>query len=312
MFVGHALLAFGLVGLAARRFGATKATAMRVAVLAALFAALPDVDIVYAVTGPLTAAGTEGLAESFWSAGNVLHRGATHSLVVGAVTACAVAAIATRRPAVRAAGGAALVALVAVVAAAGGALVGAVTALFAAGGAALALGARRYGLAPRVAGAAAFAGLWSHPFGDLLTGSPPALLYPFEYTVIAERVVLSADPTLHLLGAFAVELATVWLALWTYFRLRDRRLAAHVDRRAVAGVGYAGAAVALPAPTLDVSYHFVFSVLAVGAVGAAPPTRRITRARRALRSLDAPQVAATGLAAVTLATAVYAGVYVLL
>jgi membrane-bound metal-dependent hydrolase YbcI (DUF457 family) len=232
--------------------------------------------------------------------------------VVGAVTACAVAAIATRRPAVRAAGGAALVALVAVVAAAGGALVGAVTALFAAGGAALALGARRYGLAPRVAGAAALAGLWSHPFGDLLTGSPPALLYPFEYTVIADRVVLSADPTLHLLGAFAVELATVWLALWTYFRLRDRRLAAHVDRRAVAGVGYAGAAVALPAPTLDVSYHFVFSVLAVGAVGAAPPTRRITRARRALRSLDAPQVAATGLAAVTLATAVYAGVYVLL
>jgi hypothetical protein len=123
-----------------------------------------------------------------------------------------------------------------------------------------------------------------------------------DVTLVAERVTLTADPTVHLLGAFAIELATIWLAAAVWYRFEGRSLLAHVDRRATLGVGYAAAALAMPAPTLDISYHFVFSVLAVGAVGVTPPGVRLElpSARRAL---------ATGLTAVTLAALAYLVVY---
>jgi membrane-bound metal-dependent hydrolase YbcI (DUF457 family) len=302
MFVGHGLLAFALVALGARRLGWTRGATLRVAVVAALFATLPDVDAVYGLVGLAGLPAGGGLAESFWDAGNQVHRGATHSLVVEAVVALAVWLLARFDARSRRAGAATLAGLVAFVALFSGPTAGAVVALFGLVAVALTAGAVALGLSPRAAGLAALAGLLSHPFGDVLTGSPPALLYPFDTTLVAERVVLSADPTLHLLGAFAVELATVWLAALVLFSFSDRSLWTHVDRRAVLGVGYAGAALAIPAPTLDVSYQFVFSVLAVGAVSATPRALPIGYGGR-WRAL------ATGLAAVTLAALAYAGVY---
>ena len=121
--------------------------------------------------------------------------------------------------------------------------------------------------------AAGFVGLFSHPFGDLATGEPPAFFYPFDAPLITERVALSADPTLHLLGAFGVELAAIWAGLLVAMWLLERPIQPAVDVRAVAGAGYALAALAIPAPTLDFSYQFVFSVLAVGMIGAAPRLR---------------------------------------
>jgi len=178
-----------------------------------------------------------------------------------------------------------------------------VAAAFAAGAAALSVAAARADLPPTAVGAAALVGLCTHPFGDLFTGAPPDVLYPFDVTVFADRVLLASDPTLHLLAAFGVELAIVWAALAVYFRLTDRRIRDHVDYRAVPGVGYAGAAVAIPTPTVDVAYQFVFSVLAVGALGLAPPPRDRIRSWRG---------ATTALAAVTLAAVAYAGAYLLL
>jgi len=302
MFVGHACLAFAVAALGAHRLGWRRETALQVAVVAALFATLPDVDAVYGVAGLLAPAAGSGPipVESFWDAGNRVHRGVTHALPVAGVAALAAALVARSEIRPRLAGAGLLLALVPAVTALGGLLSGAVTAVFVLGAAALAVGASRRGVSPRIVGTGAAVGLVTHPFGDLLTGSPPALLYPFDVTVVAERVVLSTDPTLHLLGAFGFELATVWLAVAAYFLISGERPHAHVDRRAVLGVAYAGAALALPAPTLDVSYHFVFSVLAVGFVGVAPPPLERIRTWRA---------AVTALTAVSLATVAYAAVY---
>jgi membrane-bound metal-dependent hydrolase YbcI (DUF457 family) len=302
MFVGHACLAFAVAAVGADRLGWSRERALGVAALAALFATIPDVDVVYGLAGVVAPAADAGTVpvESFWDAGNRVHRGVTHALPVGAVVTAAVWLVGRPETARRAAGIATLAVLVPVVAAVSGGLAGAVTAVFVLGVAALVALARRRGLAPGTVTGAAFVGLFTHPFGDLLTGEPPALLYPFDLTLVAERVVLSADPTLHLLGAFGVELATVWLALAAYFQVSGKRPTAHVDRRAVLGVAYAGAALALPAPTLEVSYHFVFSVLAVGFVGVAPPSLDRFRTWRA---------GVTALAAISLAAVAYAAVY---
>lgn len=302
MFVGHACIAFAVAALGADRLGWSRERALGVAALAALFATLPDVDVVYGLAGLLGSGTGAGLVpvESFWDAGNRVHRGVTHALPVAAAVTAAVWLVVRAGSASRAAGVAGLAALVPVVAAVSGGLAGAVTALFVCCVGGLVALARRRGAPPQTLASAAFVGLFTHPFGDLLTGAPPALLYPFDMTLVAERVVLSTDPTLHLLGAFGVELATVWLALAAYFRVTGKRPAAHVDRRAVLGVAYAGAALALPAPTLEVSYHFVFSVLAVGFVGVAPPSLDRVRTWRA---------GVTALAAVSLAAVAYAAVY---
>jgi len=304
VFVGHGLFAFAVVALAAERLGWSRSTAVRVGVVAALFGTLPDVDIVYALTGlvgiePTTTA----LVDSFWTTGNRVHRGVTHSVVVGLVTAAGVALAARPSRSARSAGNAVFAGLAVAVLVISGPLAAVIVGAFVAGAAALAVVAERADVPSAGVAAAALVGLCTHPFGDLFTGEPPAVLYPFDVTVFADRVLLAEDPTLHLLAAFGIELSIVWLALAVYFRLTDRRLRDHVDYRAVPGVGYAGAAVAIPSPTVDVAYQFVFSVLAVGVLGLSPPPRDRVRSWRG---------ATTGLAAVTLAAIAYAGAYVLL
>jgi membrane-bound metal-dependent hydrolase YbcI (DUF457 family) len=187
-----------------------------------------------------------------------------------------------------------------------GALETGVMVSFVAAGALVAAGARRVGVEPRHVLAAALVGVLTHPFGDLFTGTAPTLLYPFDVELLPTQVTLSADPTLHLLGAFALELATVWLALLVYLTVRDQPLRTHVRRRAVLGAGYAAAVVVLPPPTLSVSYHFVFSILAVGVVcglaGFLASDLRRLRTRLAVLS--------TGLATVTVALVAYTAAYV--
>jgi len=302
MFVGHATAAFGAVALLALLAGVSRRRAAALAVVAGLFAAVPDVDMAYALVGLVGVDPTQPLAaaNSFWGASTAVHRGVTHSLAVALPAGVAFALAPTHRRVAAAA----LFGVVAVVFAASGPVAAVVAALFAAFGWVFA----RFGHAVGVRGwsllAVTLFGLASHPFGDLLTGEPPALLYPLDVVVLGETVTLSADPTLHLLGAFGFELAAVWLGVVGALAIADRRLREFVDYRAVAGATYALAAVALPAPTLETSYQFVFSVLAVGTVGVTPkPT-----APRTLPGL--PSALLTGLAAVTVAGAAYAVAYV--
>ncbi|WP_049899044.1 metal-dependent hydrolase [Halococcus agarilyticus] len=330
MFVGHGLLAFALVAAGARWIGRSREHALALGVAAGAFATLPDVDILYAPIGVVASGALD--VEGFWAAGNVVHRAVTHSLVVAPIAAvafgCWCLAEAGTGVGVERAGdpstagiaehGVAVAVLAGLVVIAGivsGPLGACVMAVFGIAGLGVATAAVRFGgCSPGAVSVVALFGLASHPFGDLVTGGPPRLLYPFDATLLHERLVLAADPTLHLFGAFWLELATIWLALAVYASLTDRRMRDVIHGRAALGVAYAAAVLAIPAPTLASSYEFVFSVLAVGVVGPVPLVwRRRWRAwRRAQRPFDDHDrlaAAATGLAAVTLASVGYAIAY---
>lgn len=308
MFLGHGLLAFALAAALARWAGWPVERAIAVGLLAGGFGLAPDVDMLYAPVGVLGAASLLGAADGFWTASTAVHRTVTHSVVVGAAAALAAGlwarATAPSRAAAVAIGGGSVA-----VAALGGPLDGLVMAAFAVAVLALAALGRHLGFAPATVGAAALLGLCTHPFGDLFTGEPPALLYPLDVTLVAERVVLHPDPTLHLLGALGLELATAWLAVGVLLWLLDRPLGEHVTPRAGLGVAFGSAAFVLPPPTLEASYHFVFPLLGTSvacALGLRPATWRALWARRRRHWLAA---AVTGLAAVTLAAAAYALLY---
>lgn len=302
MFAGHAFLAFALAAGGARATGRARRRAFALGATAALFATVPDVDMAYALVGLVGVdGGALAAADRFWAASTVVHRAVTHSLLLGSAVV-AVAVLWERR---RLAGNALAVGCVAVAAAVSGPLGALVMALFvlaavAAGGVARGLDVRGRALA-----AAALLGVVTHPFGDLFTGTPPALLYPFDVTVFAGRVGPFADPTLDLLLAFGVELAALWAGLLVAAAVAGYDPRAHLRWRAGAASPYALAAFLVPPPTMAVSYHFVFPALALGALGASVgPVDGPGRSPLLGRAL-------TGLAAVTVAVGSYAVAYTL-
>lgn len=335
MMVGHAMLAFALVVPVALALGYDRERALALGVVAGAFAAVPDVDMAYALLGAAQTqvADVWAVTEAFWQSSRAVHRSTTHSLVIAVPAALAFAwsvggtgrgyalprsphALSRRQVAALAV----LAGLVGVAFLENGPLGAAITTVFAVSGVAVAgVARRRAGLSGREILAVGLVGLLSHPFGDVFTGSPPDFLYPLEMTLLDGRVALAADPTLNLLAVFGLELATIWLAAVAFCRLTDRRPHEHVDARATLGAAYGVAALVLPAPTLSVSYHFVFTVLAVGTVGVAPlgvPVGRLRRPTAWSRPRlpdadDALAAALTGLAAVTLGAAAYAAGYVL-
>ena len=312
MMVGHALLAFGVAALVAQRFWSTE-RAFAFGVVAGVFATIPDVDMTYAAIG-LAQAGFGGvwhMTAAFWGSSHLVHRAVTHSLVVAAVAGPAFV-LATGNWPRKAVSAGLLAGLVWVALGTSGLLGAGVMLVFVVVGTAAALVAdSRTDLGPRALLLAAVFGLASHPFGDVFTGSPPRFFYPFDVTVLHSRLSLLADPTLNLLAIFSLELVLAWFAVVVYFRLRTgdarRELREHVHPRAALGVGYALAALVIPAPTLSVSYQFVFSVLGVGAVGVGPQLHP----ERPFRPVRNPTAwVCTGMAAVTLAVIAYAGMYV--
>ncbi|ELZ01359.1 metal-dependent hydrolase [Natrialba asiatica] len=356
MFVGHALLAFAVAGLIADWRGWPRQHALFVAVIAGAFGALPDIDILYALTGLghwLLADNAPSAPTAFWNASRTVHRSVTHSLLVGAVAAPAfgLAAFAMRtresdRP--RRPIGSALTALAALASLSlfgllvlaallrSGPLAAFVMSLFLGTGALLSLASVRAStlasalvdtpapnsslpaISPSTLTLAALWGLWSHPWGDLVTGSPPDWFFPADSTLLTSRVVLHSDPTLHLLAAFAIELGAIWLAAITFCRLTDRSAFAAIDPRAGLAAGYGLAAVVTTPPTLDVSYHFVFSILSVGllsgiTLGSPISVARHPRLQPALPSLPRTEsllaTALTGLTAITSALLAYLVVY---
>jgi membrane-bound metal-dependent hydrolase YbcI (DUF457 family) len=264
MMVGHAALAFALAAGVAVALDVDRERALWFGVVAGAFGLVPDVDIGYAVVGLFSNGGFDpgALPDVFWETGNLVHRGLTHSFVLGIAAALLFGLVTDRRA--RPLAGAGLVGLVVVTTVQLGSLEGGVMASFLLAGVFVAAVGQRVGLTPAGVGGAAVVGLASHPFGDVFTGTSPTLLYPFGSDLLPQRVLLSGDPTLHLLGAFGLEMATVWLAVVAYTRLRDRPIGRRLDRRAAVGAGYAGAVALLPQPTLATSYQFVFGIIAVG------------------------------------------------
>lgn len=305
MFIGHGLLAFAVVSLVARWRGWSCERAFYLGVVACAFGFAPDIDMLYAPVGLFAGADTLlSRAENFWAASTVVHRTVTHSLIVGSGAALAAAAWARNETLSRIAGIALLGIIIAGTYLVSGGLAAVIALAFAVVVLAIATTARRLDFGPRPVLGAALFGLLSHPFGDLFTGTPPQFLYPFDVTLIQERIVLSPSPTLHLLGAMGIELATILLAVIIFCSLTERQFRDHVEPWAALGICYAGATLTVPPPTLDVSYPFVFSILGVGVVGAAP--------RLNPRRLDWLTAVITALTTVIIAALTYAVTYIIL
>ncbi|MFB6117820.1 metal-dependent hydrolase [Halosegnis sp.] len=316
MFVGHGLLAFALAAGLAHARGVARERALTLGLLAGAFGLAPDVDVAYALVGLV---GSDSLLEAaggFWAASARVHRVVTHSFVVGSVAALAAGGLAAAERRAQLAGGLLLCGLAIVAAVVSGALGGAVTALFVLTVAALATVGRLVGIGPAGVATTAALGLLSHPPGDLLTGEPPAFLYPFDITLVAARPTVSVDPTLNLLAPLFLELSTFWIALiiylWATGAFARSGWATAVGRRlqlrAALGIGFAGFAAVAPAPTLDVSYHFVFPLLGIGFAAAAPVPAVEASSLVDLRR-QATTLAVTGLTAVTLAAVAYTAAY---
>jgi membrane-bound metal-dependent hydrolase YbcI (DUF457 family) len=272
VFVGHGLLMFAIAVVAAEWRGWSSRRALTLGVAAGLFAALPDIDVVYAliaIDGGRFLGGGSIAPEVFWDAANSVHRSMTHSLIVAAVAGPALGAWSSRGSG-RTLRGLALVVLIGLVVVAivvSGTLGGIVMGAFVVGGLATAAACRRWtDLSPGIVALAATAGLASHPWGDLLTGQPPQLFYPFDTGVLSARIVLHADPTLNLLGAFAVELGTIWLAAIAVVRVTNRSWRTFYGPSAGLGAAYSVSALVLLPPTLEMSFHFVFSIIGLGMV----------------------------------------------
>jgi membrane-bound metal-dependent hydrolase YbcI (DUF457 family) len=298
MFVGHAALAFGVAVLGARSLGWGPDRALGLGIVVAVAATLPDLDMLSVLPGLLAGPiPSHSPVEAFWT-GASAHRSLTHSLIV-ALPVGAVVGLVSAGGRVRIAGLALAAGTgIGLLALPGGTAV--VIVPFVLGAVAVGMLATRLPVSWTVSGVGATAALLTHPLGDLVTGDPPWLLYPAGVEVLTGRVTLAADPTLHLLAAFFLELGAIWLGVTALLHLRERSLRAAIHPRAALGGLFAGAAFLIPAPTLSVSYQFVFGVLAVGAVGIDPRRR-----------LDPLEVVPTGLAAITLAGVSYATAYLL-
>jgi len=320
VFVGHGLLVFALAAFAAEWRGWSSRRALTLGVVAGAFATLPDIDVVYAliaIDGGRFVSGGSVAPDVFWDAANSVHRSMTHSLIVAAVAGPALGAWCVRDG--RLLRGLALVVLVGLVAVAvgvSGTLGGIVMGAFVAGGLATAAACRRWtDLSPGLIGLVATVGLASHPWGDLLTGQPPQLFYPFDTGVLGARIVLHPDPTLHLLGAFAVELAVIWLAAIAVVRVTSRSWRTFYRPSVALGATYSVAPLVLLPPTLETSFHFVFSIIGLGIVcaglswyhsGPALPAAAATDGGADRSRFD---VSAVALAGTTVALAGYVLVY---
>jgi len=308
MFLGHVTLAFAIVVFGATLYEVPRERALALGIAAGLFALVPDADIVYAFTGFLRVnqLSASAAASAFWAASTVVHRSITHSLLVAVSAASGFGLFVVERRSVRVSSIAVLALLVSAIFLVSGPLGVLVTVAFLlVGGLVVILSTAHLDLDAHEIGAVALIGFISHPFGDLLTGEPPAFLYPLGRTLLDARPEPFADATLNLLAAFGLELVTIWAGLLAFLWLTERRIWTHIRPRAVVGGVYALAALVIQPPTLDSSYLFVFSVIAVGSVGVHPRTV-IDRSHE-----DVVTMAVTGLTAVTVAGAGYAITYAL-
>lgn len=298
MFVGHSLLAFIVIALIARWKGWSQERALSLGLVAGAFGAAPDIDMLYASVGLFSGAnGLLSRAENFWAASTVVHRTITHSLIIGSGMSLAAAAWSGDETLLRSGGIALSGILIGVTYLASGGLGAGIMLMFAIVVLGIATVGSRFDFGPRSIFGAALFGLLSHPFGDLFTGTPPQFLYPLDRTLISHRIMLSSSPTTHLLGAMGIELALMWIAAIVFCSLTNRQIKDHIEPWAALAVGYGGVVLAIPPPTLDMSYQFVFSILGVGVVCAVP--------RLDPRRFDWLTAAMTAVTAITIAALTY-------
>ncbi len=278
MMLGHFLLAFTLASLAAILLDYSKHRALVIGLAAGCFAFIPDVDILYAWKElfVIFESGLTPFVDTFWSTSSEVHRGLSHSLIVGFLSSLAFTFY--YRDSDLLTGIVVTAVFSAIFFHLLGFLGGIVAGAFSITGIILSEAvSRKTDLSLKEFLAVSALGLLSHPFGDIFTGVPPEFFYPLETVLLDSRIAIFQDPTLNLLLAFSTELFFICSSIAMFFYLTDRDLRSALSPLALTGVLYLGIGYWIPAPTLEVSYQFVFSIIGYSAfVGALPEINRPT------------------------------------
>ncbi|MFB6283066.1 MAG: metal-dependent hydrolase [Halobacteria archaeon] len=307
MMSGHALLAFSVAALFSSYLGYRDERALIFGFIAGLFAFIPDVDMAFAFFTLLTenAQSAFGAAHNFWQGSTVTHRSATHSLIIGFISAVGFTAVVARQRVIAAA---ILTVPVITTFLVSGVINGSVVLLFVIVGVFVAYIAIYFEVTPRQTLVLAVFGVLSHPFGDTWTGEPPSFLYPFDYHLLTDRVTLILEPTVNLVVIFLIEILIIWLAIYTFGKLRHMEIGSRLHWRAMVGTVYGAAFFIIPSPTLDMSYQFVFTVMSMGIIGFVPALVTID-----ILDLDKVfNMILNGIAAITMASFTYLVIYILI
>ncbi|MFB6253015.1 MAG: metal-dependent hydrolase [Halobacteriaceae archaeon] len=303
MFIGHGVLAFVGVSLYGYVRNIQTRRIFLYGLIAAVFATIPDIDMLYALVGIISADTTHlfSLTEAFWSASTYLHRGLTHSLLIGSIVALS-AALVCRQTILTILIGTLLTVGILLLHGPVGAVIMGLYFVVACG---IGWKMKDWDIDPRTTFLLASWGLLSHPFGDVFTGEPPAFFYPLDITIVTTRIAPFMDPTLNLLMAFWIELLVIWSGLIMIYHLQERSIINDIRPKIGLGSLYGFAVFIIQPPSMEISYQFVFSVLAMGVVGM---PQQIMRRKPTITWQD---VAINGLGAITCAGGAYTLVYLL-
>lgn len=263
MIVGHAALGFLVAALAAYYMDIDPDRCLAIGIFAATFAALPDIDLVFASGEILTifSSGGGAFIDSFWEASESFHRGITHTLVGLVLSAVAFTFYRERARTEIAAGMVFLSAAFGFVL--GGLLSAAIMTVFSMAGIFITHLSTNY-LGRKEFVLAAFIGLVSHPFGDIFTGVPPDFLFPLGLNLLESRIVLNQDPVLNLLSVLLLELFILFMAVLTAIMLKEDDLRSHLTPAPLLGIFYVPMYFFIPQPTLSSAYVFVFLAVTLG------------------------------------------------
>lgn len=265
MIVGHAMVGFVVSVMIARKLSMSRDQQLAVGLTAMAFAVLPDFDLIVGVIG-VVESGLQGISQTqqeFWTDGLKYHRGLTHSILFGLVSATIFSLI-SYGDRNRLLGLALAIVVLLISAVSLGVLQSIVVFSYIISGIVITLIVRKYNDMRNIVVISSFTGVITHPFGDVFTGTSPQLLSPLSINVLPDIVLVSQEPTLHLLFVFILELSTVWAFVYTYLKINEESVWTYIPVYTMVGVLYGFTSMIIQPPTLEVSYHFVFSIIALG------------------------------------------------
>lgn len=275
MIVGHSFLAFVIAAFVLWRFTDVEPEKIiAMSAFAGLFALVPDIDIIYAWKEIvlLFSSGFTNFADSFWATSSLTHRGVTHTLLAGTVGATAFSMYFWRQKRHVALLSAGMLFMT-------GLLIGtgleAVLMLAYAGlGLLLTRLASEHMDLGEFAAVSAF-GLLSHPFGDIFTGVPPQMFFPFTPGILETRIFFFQAPVLNLLAVFSIELSLMAAGLAVYSMVSGANILQRLHPAVMGGFLFGLVAPFIPPPTLGSPYVFVSSL--VGLSGATSTYASVTQ-----------------------------------
>lgn len=262
MIVGHTMVGFTVSVLIADHLGIQRKRYMSIGLMGMAFALLPDFDLVLGLTGVIES-GFNGISETreeFWTQGLRYHRGTTHSLIFGLISATTFSLVSYGNKFKIIGFVLASFIIIGSVFIVG--LLHTVTiSFYIVPGLLIASVAREYGLNGRLVVISSFTGLLTHPLGDVFMGPSPDLLAPLPFKLVSDQLSIFQDPTLHLLSVFILELITVWIFIHVYLRIKGDFILHYIRPYIFFGTFYGLISPLIKPPTAGSADHLLVSVL---------------------------------------------------